>query len=100
MISYLVRWTEPALSDLKAIHAFIGKENPHAADRVASRILEAVDALERFPNRGRLGPDGVARELVLKGWPWIVVYDVLMDEVQVLRVLHGAQERKSGGDDS
>jgi len=36
--------------------------------------------------------EGGTRELVLAPLPFVAVYEVLENEVQVLRILHGAQQ--------
>jgi len=48
--------------------------------------------LAKFPMQGRAGRIANTRELVLAGLPYLVVYRVSEDEVQILRLLHGAQE--------
>ena len=63
-----------------------------AARRIAIDILRAVDGLDTFPNRGRPGRVEETRELVLAPLPFVAVYEVLENEVQVLRILHGAQQ--------
>ena len=45
-----------------------------------------------FPNRGRLGKKDGTRELVLSPLPYIVVYTVHGDLINIVRILHGAQQ--------
>ena len=52
---------------------------------------DAVDALDTFPDRGRGGRVEGTRELVFASLSFVAVYEVL-DRVQVLRILHGAQQ--------
>ena len=87
-----VVFTEPALRDLQAIHGHIGQENPAAANRIAVQIVAACDRLEHLPERGRPGLATGTRELVAL-WPYIIVYRVALDAVEILRVWHGAQDR-------
>ena len=54
-------------------------------------IYERVGALESFPHRGRAGRVEDLRELPLPPLPFVVVYRVLGDAVEIARVLHGAQ---------
>lgn len=89
MTPYEIRWTEPAIRDLSDIRTWIAADESLTAERVARSLTESVDKLQSLPFRGR--PDRVAgtRELVLAGWPWIVVYEVTDETVTVLRVLYG-----------
>ncbi len=75
------------------IRTYIGVDNPHAASRMAANLLQAGNALEELPNRGR--PTGLAdiRELVVPGTSYLLVYRVKEEEVQILRVWHCAQDR-------
>jgi toxin ParE1/3/4 len=45
-----------------------------------------------FPHRGRPGKKENTRELVLSPLPYIVVYRIAGDAVNILRILHGAQK--------
>lgn len=87
-----VRWADSALDDVEQIVLYINRFNPLAARRVAQAILDAGDGLSRFPMKGRAGSEPGTRELVVV-WPYVIVYEVEPDAVQVLRVWHGAQER-------
>ena len=86
-----VRWSPDAADDFARIIEYIHQENPSTAHRVANRIYEGMDALDKFPNRGRPGRVEGTRELPLSPLPWVVVYRVLEDAVEIARVLHGAQ---------
>lgn len=87
-----VSFTSEALSDLAAIRDYIGQDSPSAASRIAVQLVAACDALEHLPQRGRPGRVEQTRELTLI-WPYVIVYRVKEDEVQIVRIWHGAQER-------
>jgi len=87
----LIRWSSDAAEDLEDIVEYIRETRPKTAIQVASRIFEAVEALEIFPSRGRVGKLRGTRELVLSSLPYIIVYLVEQDAVTVLRIRHGAQ---------
>lgn len=87
-----IRWTTRAADDLAGIVEHIRKDNPEAARRVAQTIFDGIAGLRTFPNRGRQGLVENTRELVLTPWPYIAVYEILNDQVQVLRIRHGAQD--------
>jgi toxin ParE1/3/4 len=54
--------------------------------------LAALD-LEEFPRLGRTGDRAGARELVVARTPYILVYPIGGDVIEIVRVLHGAQRR-------
>jgi toxin ParE1/3/4 len=86
-----VRWSPEAAADFAAIVEYIRKQNPSAAERVAHTIHDGVAALASFPNQGRLGRIRGTRELVFSPLPYVVVYRVKDQAVEIARVLHGAQ---------
>ena len=87
-----LRWTLAALDDLKEAGEYIAREEPAAAQRMAGRVREAVEYLPDHPNLGRGGRLRDTRELVVTGTPFIVIYRVRLDTVQILRVLHHARK--------
>ena len=88
-----LRWTEPATSDLTHICDYTEEHSGGTtARRVALSIYEGVSALVKFPERGRTGRKSGTRELVLAGLPYLAVYRLQGDTVEILRILHGAQD--------
>ncbi|MDQ2774628.1 MAG: type II toxin-antitoxin system RelE/ParE family toxin [Acidobacteriota bacterium] len=86
-----VRWTGLAADDLARIVERIREDNPAAAQRVARTIYKGVAALRTMPQRGRPGAVPDTRELVFSPLPYIAVYEILEDQLQVLRIRHAAQ---------
>ena len=81
-----------ALADLSSLHAFIAKDNPNAAQKVAMTIVASVETnLPDNPHIGRPGRVNGTRELVITHTPYIVPYRIKSDTIQVLRVYHGAR---------
>ena len=87
-----VRWTTDAAGDLQHIVEHIRTDNPTAARNVARTIFDGCRSLRDFPHRGRIGLVADTRELVFAPWPYIAVYEVIEDEVQVLRIRHTSQD--------
>jgi toxin ParE1/3/4 len=87
-----LRWTTPAANDLYTIVEYIRQDNPDAASDVAQTIYDACDGLSRFPHRGRKGRIDGTRELVFPGLPYIVVYRVNDQVVEIARIYHGAED--------
>ena len=91
-----VRWSTAALQDFSRIIEYILRDNATAAERVAEIVLEAVDSLTSFPYRGRLGRLEGTREFVLPSLPFIVVYRIAKETVEIAGVIHGAQRWPPG----
>jgi addiction module RelE/StbE family toxin len=87
-----VRIAVPAADDLRTIRAYIARDSEAAAGAVAHRIRESIAHLRRHPELGRVGRVMGTRELVVAGLPYLVVYRLNDSTVEVLRVLHDAQE--------
>jgi toxin ParE1/3/4 len=87
-----LRWTTPATQDLYRIVQHIQEDNPTAAAEVAKTIYDGCDTLSNFPRRGRTGRIPGTRELIFPGLPYIVVYQIKEQSVEVLRIYHGAQD--------
>ena len=87
-----VRWAPAAAEDLFRIVEYIRHENPAAAERIAKTIYESAGSLKSFPNKGRTGRVEGTRELPLPPLPFVVVYRVLKDLVEIANVVHGAQK--------
>ena len=85
-----------ALADLEGIHDWIAKDNPKAALAVVQRLFESIEHLARFPQMGHTGRDERTLEWVVPRLPYIVIYEVHADrdEIIVVAVVHGAQDRK------
>ena len=87
-----VKWLRRALKNLESIHAYISQEEPSAAVRVLNKIRAGVGMVKEFPLMGRTGRVDETRELVIGNTPYIVVYRVKDDVIEVLRVLHSARK--------
>ena len=81
-----------ALSDLDELMGYIAKDNPEAATKVAEKIWETTQMLSDHPAIGKPGRVPGTREIVAAGTAYIIPYRVVANEVQILRVLHGARK--------
>jgi plasmid stabilization system protein ParE len=89
----LVRWTKPAADDLTHISDYTQEHfGPAQARRTALAIYEAADSLTTLPSRGRPGRKPNTRELVISGLPFVIIYRIRGDAIEITRVLHGAQK--------
>lgn len=76
----MAKWTVDAFDDVR-----------HAWDYIAERITAVAALLDAHPLMGRRGQEPKTREFVVSGTPYIVIYRLVGDEPEILRVLHGKQ---------
>ena len=87
-----VKWLRLALEDLDGIFRYIAQNNEQAASHIISQIWHSGQLLGQHPNMGRAGRVAGTRELVIQESKYLIPYRVIDDEVQILRVLHGAMD--------
>jgi len=87
-------WSPLALARLKEIRAYVAKDKPEAAARLATRIVAVVENLAEHPYLGRVGAEPEIRELVIGRTPYVVLYRVRGKRVVILTIWHGAQQRE------
>jgi toxin ParE1/3/4 len=86
-----LKWLKLALSDLLEIVDYISDDNPNAAQRLKDDIEAKVSRLVDFPKMGRSGRVKGTKELIVFA-NYIVVYREKDSTIQILRVLHAAQQ--------
>ena len=77
--------TEEAVADLAGLRAALAVSERVAASRLGIQLMAVFDRLEYQSQRGRPGQVAGTRELV-EVWPYTIVYRVLPDTVQILRI--------------
>ena len=78
------------MRDVWRAYDYLMELNPGAAQQMADALFDAGDSLEQFPHRGRPVRKTELREL-LSVDPYIIRYEVVGDDVVILRVRHGAR---------
>jgi toxin ParE1/3/4 len=68
-----------------------------AAKKVVATIQRSTERLSLFPRSGRHGAEQGTRELVVSNLPYIAVYRLIADDVEIIGVFHGAQDKERGG---
>ncbi len=86
-----IRWSALAAGDIERIYKRIREDNPAAARTIVKILYDGCTTLKIFPNRGRVGRMKGRRELVFPSLPYIVVYQVKADAVEISRIYHAAQ---------
>jgi len=87
-----VVYTGPAKADLDRIRDYLKERNPAAAKKLAALIRARLQLLKMQPLMGpAVAERPGTRELVVLSY--VLVYRVLDDRIEILRVWHGAQDR-------
>jgi toxin ParE1/3/4 len=88
-----IRWSMPAAEDLERICERIGRDRPEAASRIARTIYEGCSRLKEFPNLGRASRRMPGRrELTFPSLPYILVYRIRNNVIEISRIFHAAQD--------
>jgi len=92
-----LRYSAKARAQIEAIYDFLVERNPAAARRITAEIRASARRLIDNPYIGRKGQAVGSRERVVRGSPYLIVYQVdpINDEILVLAVFHGAQDWRS-----
>jgi toxin ParE1/3/4 len=87
-----VQWTASAESDQEKLIAYITQDSPTPALSQLDEIQGQTDLLADYSKLDRLGRVKGTRELVVNRTSFIIVYRIKGRAVQILWVLHGAQQ--------
>jgi len=88
-----IEWTEPAISDLESIKAYIAKDSEYYATRFVEKIMQAVENLENFPEVGRKVPEVEEvniREFLFQNYR--ILYRVERERILILSVIHRSRD--------
>jgi addiction module RelE/StbE family toxin len=88
-----IRWTPAAAADLRRISDYLADRYPHYRQPTMRKLYEAIRSLKALPNRGRPGREYGTREILFPPLPYIAVYRVKEQTVEVVRIYHSAQDR-------
>ena len=87
-----IRWTVPAAGDLEAIKNYLQEHYPRFAEPTVRTIYHCVRSRKTNPNRGKPGHRSATRELTVTPLPYVIVYLVKPDAVEILHIYHGSQD--------
>lgn len=88
-----VVWLRAALDDLDRIQAHIIERSPRGAERIWLRVVARVADQAAMPFAAPMDGDGPLRRLVVSGTPYLVLYEVLGDELRIEAVFHSSRMR-------
>jgi addiction module RelE/StbE family toxin len=86
-----IRWTPAAAADLEEISNFLKDRHPNYWRPTITKLYEGIRALKDWPNRGRPGREEGTRELLFPPMPYVAVYRIREQTLEVLRVYHTAR---------
>ena len=87
-----IRWTVPAADDLENIKNYLQEHFTHFAEPTVRTIYRRIRSLKTSPGRGRPGHRAGTRELALTPLPYVIVYSVKAEVIEILHIYHGAQD--------
>lgn len=87
-----IRWLSTAVHNRFEQLNYIAQLNPYAAIRLNEEIDNQIQHLMAFPELGKIGHIQPTRELTINRTPFILVYRIHHNEIQILRLLHQSQK--------
>jgi toxin ParE1/3/4 len=84
-------WNQKALQDRVAIMDYIAEENPVAAIELDIEFENYAEQVQQRPTLYKVGRVAGTREIVVRP-NYIMVYRFSKNAIEILRVLHAAQE--------
>lgn len=87
--------TPAAEQDLVDIWATIALDNRAAADRIYDEFWRRANELKMFPELGRARSEIAEGIRALNCRDYLILYRVLSDMVEIVRVVHGARDLSS-----
>lgn len=88
----IVSWSQQARAERETAIDYISRDDPYAALNQLSEIEQQTNLLATQPEMGRVGRAKGTRELVVSRTPFIAVYRIVGERIEILRFLHGAQK--------
>jgi toxin ParE1/3/4 len=85
-------WSPRAIGHLAHLRSHIAHDNPNAANRVATALLDAVERLAELPHLGRPGRVAGTRELIVPDTPYVIPYRLRGGRLEIIAVFHGRQQ--------
>lgn len=88
-----IRWTNAAAADMQNISDYLKVHHPHYRQPTMWKLYERIRALKEAPFIGRPGRENGTREILFPPMPYVAVYRVRENSIEVIRVFHTAQDR-------
>jgi toxin ParE1/3/4 len=87
-----LEWSKRAIADVDGIFAFYAETaSVYTANNILDEINKATCTAQSNPLAYRAGQRGT-RELVMKRYPFVLIYRAYPTKLRIVRVLHQARE--------
>jgi toxin ParE1/3/4 len=93
--SVKLRYTLPALADLRGVLDYIAAHSPPGARPVQARLQAIIDLLVLYPNIGRRTNDPAIRRMTAPPYPYLVFYEATATEIIIHAIRHAARDPSS-----
>ncbi len=89
-----VRWNKRALTELRAAHGWIKRENPPAAKEFLEAVAGLVDLLGEYPAMGVRTDEPKVLMFPLVRYRYLIYYKILRgEELRIIRIPHASRKR-------
>ncbi|MGF1550657.1 MAG: type II toxin-antitoxin system RelE/ParE family toxin [Sphingomonadaceae bacterium] len=89
-------WTGAARADLARIDDYYAEADPAFPERMGDNAIAAGRILMEWPHAGSLlGGEQDFRKWPVKSTPYIFIYRILGDRIEILRVRHDREDWRS-----
>ena len=88
-----IRWTPAAAQDLQNVNDYLKENHPQYRLATLRKVYALIQSLKEWPHRGRVGREDGTRELVFSPLPYIAIYRLNDQSIEVLRIYHTVQNR-------
>lgn len=88
-----VHWTNTAIDHLLSIYEYVSHDSDVYADRLMDRLTRRSQQIGTFPRSGRSVPEYEAPDIreVIEG-SYRIIYRIKKEQIDVLAVIHSAQQ--------
>jgi addiction module RelE/StbE family toxin len=88
-----IRWTPAAAADLQGISDYLTEHHPRYRNPTMRKLYGTIRQLQEWPARGRPGGEKGTREILFPPTPYVAVYRIREQTIEVVRIYHAAQDR-------
>ncbi|HEX8693003.1 MAG TPA: type II toxin-antitoxin system RelE/ParE family toxin [Longimicrobium sp.] len=86
-----VVWSDTALAQLRAIHAYIAQNSERYAQRTVDRLTNRTKQIAQFPRSGRVVPEFESEDIreLIEGH-YRLIYEIQPRQIVIAAVVHTA----------